>query len=72
MTNQQQALAKAIYDAIKARAKALNFVDKMVLMSALNNNHEFGRVPADQQKLFLEVGMAAIRALEAHSKAAQG
>lgn len=68
MTNQQRLLAKAIYDAIKEKAQNLDFVDRMVLMSALTNDHSFDRVPPKQQGMFLEVGLAGVRALQSQSK----
>lgn len=65
MTNLERVLGKAVYNAIKDRAMNLNFVDKMVLMNALNNDLPFEKVPAAQQRLFLSVGMEALQALQA-------
>lgn len=72
MTKLEQVLSKAIYDAIKEKATNLNFVDKMVLMNALNNDLPFEKVPGAQQKLFLSVGMAALKALQAANGQAAG
>jgi hypothetical protein len=68
MTNQQRLLAKAIYIAIKGKAQNLDFVDRMVLMSALANDHAFDIIPAKQQQLFLDVGMAAVQAMATMKK----
>jgi hypothetical protein len=72
MTTLERVLSKAIYNAIKEKAKNLNFVDKMVLMNALNNDLPFEKVPAAQQKLFLSVGMEALKALQAANGQATG
>lgn len=69
MTKMEQTLGKAVYDAIMQRAQQLNFVDKLVLMNALNSESDFRAVPKEQQRLFVEVGMAAVRALQAMSAA---
>jgi hypothetical protein len=68
----EQTLGKAVYDAIMDRAQGLNFVDKMVLMNALQTEAEFRAIPIAQQRLFVEVGMAAVRALQAMSAAGGG
>jgi hypothetical protein len=70
MTNQQRLLARAIYIAIKEKAQNLDFVDRMVLMNALAHDHAFDIIPAKQQQMFLDVAMAAVKALQAQSKAA--
>ncbi len=65
MTPQEQILAKATYDALFAKAKNLGFMDKAVLLTAFNNDKEFEEIPLTQQRLFLEVGLAGIKALQA-------
>lgn len=72
MTNIEKVLSRAIYDAIKDKAKNLNFIDKMVLANALNNDLPFEKVPAAQQRLFLAVGVAALKALQDMNGKSQG
>lgn len=64
MTKMEQALGKAIYDAMMGKAKRLNFVDKMVLVNALNSSAEFRSIPQAQQQMFVDVGMATVKALQ--------
>lgn len=69
MTNLEQALGKAVYDAIREKADKMNFIDRAVLLAALQNKTPFERVPKAQQKLFLDVGMQVLKALQAASGA---
>lgn len=68
MNKMEQALGRAVYDAIMKRAQGLNFVDKMVLMNAFGSTANFRDIPETQQRLFVEVGMAAVKALQVMSE----
>lgn len=72
MTNHQQIIAEAVYNAIKKKADALNFVDKMVLMNALKNGHSFAKLPPAQQRLFLDAGTEIIRAIHSATEKEAG
>lgn len=72
MTKQEQAIAAAAYETIKAKASNLTFIDRMVLMGALNKDSAFRDVPAAQQRLFLDVAMSVVRALQQQANGGQG
>jgi hypothetical protein len=65
MTTKEKLIAKAAYDCLLERASKLSFIDKMVLMNALNNQSDFSAIPAAQQHYFLDVAMSVIKALKA-------
>jgi hypothetical protein len=41
-------------------------------MNALSGNHPFSKIPPAQQKLFLDVGMKALQALDNHTRKEAG
>lgn len=72
MTNLEEVLGKAVYDAIRDKADKMTFVDRAVLLAALQNKTPYERVPKAQQKLFLDVGMQVLKALQAASRVSNG
>lgn len=64
MSKSEQVLGKAVYDAMLAKAAKANFVDRMILSVALESKSPYDALPSTQQKLFVDVGMAVVRALQ--------
>lgn len=69
MNRLEAILGEALYNALLGKAVSLSVFDKIILKTCLEQKTAWADVPHRQQKHFLEVGMAVVKALAEAQKA---
>lgn len=67
----EKAVAKGLYDTMNVELRKLNWLDKLTLKRAYDDNLRFEELSGDIQKHFLIVALGVVQALNRASASAQ-